>query len=147
MGLHVSILLKAKTDIGAVRGLETFLQLLSVDDQGYYFPGIKVEDQPRFSWHGLLIDACCHFMPVDVIKRNLDGMAAVKLNVLHWHLSEDQGFRVESWVYLKLHELGSDGFYYTQAQIKDVLAYAEERGIRVVPEFDVPGHATSWLVG
>ncbi|MDZ7290934.1 MAG: family 20 glycosylhydrolase [candidate division KSB1 bacterium] len=141
------ILLTVKTDLGALRGLETFLQLLAVDEQGYFFPAVTIDDAPRFPWRGLLIDACRHFMPVDVIKRNLDGMAAVKMNVLHWHLSEDQGFRVESKVWPKLHELGSDGFYYTQAQIREVIAYAAERGIRVIPEFDIPGHATSWLVG
>ncbi len=140
------IFLNAKTDLGALRGLETFLQLLAADEQGYYFPALKIEDAPRFPWRGLMIDASRHFMPVEVIKRNLDGMAAVKMNVFHWHLSEDQGFRVESKVFPKLHELGSDGFYYTQAQIKEVIAYAAERGIRVIPEFDVPGHATSWLV-
>ncbi|MDZ7268781.1 MAG: family 20 glycosylhydrolase [candidate division KSB1 bacterium] len=138
--------LHANTDIGGLRGLETLLQLLAADEQGYFFPAVKIVDRPRFPWRGLLIDACRHFMPVEVILRNLDGMAAVKLNVLHWHLSEDQGFRVESKVYPKLHELGSDGFYYTQAQIREVIAYAAERGIRVVPEFDVPGHSTSWLV-
>ncbi len=137
--------LNAKTDLGALRGLETFLQLLSVDEQGYYFPAVKIADGPRFPWRGLMIDASRHFMPVEVIKRNLDGMAAVKLNVLHWHLSDDQGFRVESKVWPKLHEIGSDGLYYTQAQIKEVIEYAAERGIRVVPEFDVPGHATSWV--
>ncbi len=140
------ILLTAKNDIGALRGLETFLQLLSADDQGYFFPALTITDSPRFPWRGLLIDACRHFMPIEVIQRNLDAMAAVKMNVLHWHLSEDQGFRVESKVFPKLHELGSDGFYYTQVQIKEIIAYAAERGIRVVPEFDVPGHATSWLV-
>jgi len=140
------IRLHAPTDIGALRGLETLLQLLAADENGYFFPAVTIADNPRFPWRGLLIDACRHFMPVEVILRNLDGMAAVKMNVLHWHLSEDQGFRVESKVYPKLHELGSDGFYYTQAQIKEVIAYAAERGIRVVPEFDVPGHATSWLV-
>ncbi len=140
------VILDAATDLGALRGLETLLQLLSVDGNGYFFPGVRIVDTPRFPWRGLLIDACRHFMPVEVVKRNLDAMAAVKLNVLHWHLSEDQGFRVESKVYPKLHELGSDGFYYAQAQIKDVVDYAEQRGIRVVPEFDVPGHATSWLV-
>ncbi|MCI0692978.1 family 20 glycosylhydrolase [candidate division KSB1 bacterium] len=139
------ILLAAKTDLGALRGLETFLQLLAVDEQGYYFPSVKIEDAPRFAWRGLMIDASRHFMPVDVVKRNLDAMAAVKLNVLHWHLSDDQGFRVESKAWPKLHELGSDGFYYTQAQIREVIAYAAERGIRVMPEFDVPGHATSWV--
>lgn len=141
--IHLTI----PTSLGALRGLETLLQLLSADENGYYFPGVEINDQPRFPWRGLLIDACRHFMPVEVIKRNLDGMAALKLNVLHWHLSEDQGFRVESKTFPKLHESGSDGFYYTQAQIKEIIAYAEERGIRVIPEFDVPGHATSWLVG
>jgi hexosaminidase len=140
------MLLNAQTDLGALRGLETFLQLLSADEQGYYFPSAKIEDAPRFPWRGLMIDASRHFMPVEVVKRNLDAMAVVKLNVLHWHLSDDQGFRVESKVWPKLHELGSDGFYYTQAQIREVIAYATERGIRVVPEFDVPGHATSWVV-
>ncbi len=142
-GLHLS----ADTDIGVVRGLETLLQLLAADEEGYYFPAVEIVDRPRFPWRGLLIDACRHFMPVEVIKRNLDGMAAVKLNVLHWHLTEDQGFRVECQTFPKLHQLGSDGLYYTQAQIREVIAYAAERGIRVVPEFDMPGHATSWFVG
>jgi hexosaminidase len=93
----------------------------------------------------LMIDAARHFMPVEVIKRNLDGMAAVKLNVFHWHLSDDQGFRVECKTFPKLYELGSDGDYYTQNQIKEVIKYADDRGIRVMPEFDLPGHATSWL--
>jgi hexosaminidase len=71
----------------------------------------------------------------------------VKLNVFHWHLSEDQGFRVESKRYPRLHTMGSDGLYYTQAQIREVVAYARDRGIRVVPEFDMPGHSTAWFVG
>ncbi|MCI0494829.1 family 20 glycosylhydrolase, partial [candidate division KSB1 bacterium] len=96
---------------------------------------------------GLMIDACRHFMPMDVIKRNLDGMAAVKMNVFHWHLTEDQGFRVECKTFPKLHELGSDGFYYTHEQIKEIIQYASDRGIRVLPEFDIPGHTTSWFVG
>jgi hexosaminidase len=140
------IVLTAETDIGAMRGLETFLQLLRVKEGVYVLSGVAIEDAPRFPWRGLLIDVCRHFIPVEVIKHNLDGMAAVKLNVLHWHLSEDQGFRVECHTFPKLHELGSDGLYYTQAQIREVIAYAGERGIRVVPEFDIPGHATSWLV-
>ena len=140
-------LLQAATVVGALRGLETFLQLLDGDRQGYFIPAVRIEDRPRFPWRGLMIDAGRHFQPVEVIKRNLDGMAAVKLNVLHWHLTEDQGFRVESKRYPKLHQMGSDGQYYTQEQIRDVVAYARERGIRVIPEFDMPGHATSWLVG
>lgn len=141
------ISINVPSDLGAIHAMETLLQLLSVDDNGYYFPAVKVKDKPRFPWRGLMIDACRHFMPVEMVKRNLDAMSAMKLNVLHWHLSEDQGFRVESKLFPKLHELGSDGFYYSQAQIKDIIKYADERGIRVYPEFDVPGHATSWFVG
>jgi len=140
-------LLSAPTVVGALRGLETLLQLLDADRNGYFFPGVQIEDQPRFPWRGLLIDVSRHFETVEVLKRNLDAMAAVKLNVFHWHLTEDQGFRVESKKFPKLHQLGSDGNYYTQDQIRDVIAYARDRGIRVMPEFDIPGHSTSWLVG
>jgi hexosaminidase len=139
--------LESPTSTGALRGLETLLQLVSGDRDGFYFPGVHVEDRPRFPWRGLLIDVGRHFEPVDVIKRELDGMAAVKLNVLHWHLSEDQGFRVESRKFPKLQELGSDGLFYTQEQIRDVIEYARMRAIRVVPEFDMPGHVMSWVVG
>ena len=82
-----------------------------------------------------------------MVKRNLDAMAAVKLNVFHWHLSDDQGFRVESKRFPKLQEMGSDGHFYTQDQVADVMEYARERGIRVVPEFDIPGHTQAWLAG
>jgi hexosaminidase len=126
--------------------METILQLAEADEKGYYLPAVTINDSPRFPWRGLLIDAGRHFMPLEVIKRNLDGMALVKMNVLHWHLTDDQGFRIESKTFPKLHQLGSDGQYYTQEQIKEIIQYADERGIRVVPEFDVPGHATSWFV-
>ena len=139
--------LVASTVVGAMRGLETFLQLVQGDREGYYLPGIRIHDQPRFAWRGLLIDIGRHYQPPEVLKRNLDAMAAVKLNVFHWHLTEDQGFRVESKKFPKLHLLGSDGLYYTQDQVREIIAYAAERGIRVMPEFDIPGHSTSWLVG
>ena len=141
------VVLRAPTEVGVIRGLETFLQLLSGDREGFFIPAVRITDRPRFRWRGLLIDVGRHFEPVEVIKRELDAMAAVKLNVLHWHLSEDQGFRVESRRYPKLHELGSDGQYYTQDELREVVEYARQRGIRVVPEFDMPGHVTSWVVG
>ncbi|NUM72491.1 MAG: family 20 glycosylhydrolase [Ignavibacteriaceae bacterium] len=141
------VTLTAKTDIGAMRGLETFLQLVSADKDGYYIPGVMIKDEPRFTWRGLMLDVCRHWMPLDVVIRNIDAMAMMKMNVLHLHLSEDQGFRVESKVYPKLHEMGSDGNYFTQDQIKYIVKYAAERGIRVYPEFDVPGHSVAWLVG
>jgi hexosaminidase len=139
--------LKAATVIGALRGLETLLQLVESDRDGHYIPCVKIEDKPRFRWRGLLLDSSRHFQPLEVIKRNLDGMAAVKLNVFHWHLTDDQGFRIESKKYPKLTGMGSDGLFYTQDQAREIIAYAAERGIRVVPEFDLPGHATSWVIG
>ncbi len=139
--------LKAPTVVAALRGLETFLQLVERDAVGSFLLLADISDKPRFPWRGLLIDVCRHWQPVEVIKRNLDAMAMVKLNVLHWHLSEDQGFRVESRKFAKLHEFGSDRLYYTQEQIRDVVSYARDRGIRVVPEFDMPGHSTSWFAG
>jgi hexosaminidase len=137
----------APTPVAALRGMETFLQLVSTDAQDFAAPAVRIQDRPRFAWRGLMIDSGRHWMPLDVIRRNLDGMAAVKLNVFHWHLSENQGFRVESKVFPKLHEMGSDGHYYTQEQVKEIIAYARDRGIRVYPEFDMPGHSTAWFVG
>src|SRR6266478_2409679 len=139
--------LNAPTTLGVMRGLQTFLQLVETTPAGFAVPAVNIDDKPRFPWRGLMIDAGRHFMPLDVIKRNLDGMAAVKLNVFHWHLSENQGFRVESKKFPKLHEMGSDGLYYTQGEVRDVIAYAGDRGIRVTPEFDMPGHSTAWFVG
>ena len=137
----------AATDLGVLHGMETLLQILAVDETGYYFPAGRIEDSPRFPWRGLLIDVCRHWQPVDVIKRNIDGMASVKMNVLHLHLTEDQGFRIESKKFPDLHLKGSNGDFFTQEQMKDLIQYANDRGIRVMPEFDMPGHATSWFVG
>jgi hexosaminidase len=139
--------LTAPTPLGTMHGLQTFLQLVDVSSDGFAAPAVTIQDKPRFPWRGLMIDSARHFIPLDVIRRNLDGMEAVKMNVFHWHLSENQGFRVESKKYPKLHELGSDGLYYTQGEIRNLILYARYRGIRVVPEFDVPGHSTAWFVG
>ena len=139
--------LSAPNPLGVLRGLETFRQLIATSSQGLEAPVADIQDHPRFPWRGLHLDVCRHWMPIEVVKRNLDGMAAVKLNVFHWHLSDDQGFRVESKRFPKLQQLGSDGLYYTQDQVREVIGYARDRGIRVVPEFDMPGHTTSWLVG
>jgi len=139
--------LHAATVVGALRGLQTFLQLLQTNPNGYFFPAVQIDDTPRFRWRGLMIDCGRHFEPIAVIKRTLDGMAAVKLNVFHWHLTEDQGFRIESKLYPRLTGMGSDGLFYTQDQAREIVAYARARGIRVVPEFDMPGHTRSWFVG
>jgi hexosaminidase len=139
--------LEAPTPLGILWGLETLLQLARVEGGVVTLPAVVIKDRPRFPWRGLLIDVCRRWQPMEVLKRTLDGMSSVKMNVLHWHLSEDQGFRVESKRFPKLHEMGSDGKYYTQEQVKEVIAYARDRGIRVMPEFDMPGHTTAWMVG
>ncbi|MTI38784.1 beta-N-acetylhexosaminidase [Fulvivirga lutimaris] len=138
--------LKAKTDLGAIRGLETLLQSIEVEEGNYYFKSLIINDNPRFAWRGLMLDVSRHYMPMDVIYRNLDAMAAVKLNVLHLHLSDDQGFRFQSKTFPKLTEVASDGLYYTHQELRDIISYADQRGIRVMPEIDVPGHATAMLV-
>jgi len=139
--------LTAPTTLGALRGLQTFLQLVEITPTGFAVPAVTIQDQPRFPWRGTMFDVSRHFIPLDVLKRNLDGMAAVKMNVMHWHLSDDQGFRAESKKFPKLTGDGSEGLYYTQDEIRDLIAYAHERGIRVVPEFDIPGHSRSWFLG
>ena len=137
----------ASNALGAMHGLQTFLQLVTISPDGFIAPSITIDDAPRFPWRGLMIDTGRHFQPMDVIKRNLDGMEAVKMNVFHWHLSEDQGFRAESKIFPLLTEKGSDGLFYTQSEMREIIAYARDRGIRVVPEFDMPCHTTSWFVG
>jgi len=139
--------LNAPNPLGVLRGLQTLLQLVQAGEHGWIVPAVSIDDRPRFAWRGLMIDVSRHFMPMDTILRNVDGMEAAKLNVLHLHLADDQGFRVESLRYPKLQQMGSDGLFYTQAQIASLIAYARDRGIRVVPEFDMPGHAASWFVG
>jgi hexosaminidase len=142
----LEVTLSAQTPIGVLRGLETLLQLVERTDSTISVPAVTIEDRPRYPWRGLMIDVSRHWMPKDVILRNLDAMAAVKLNVLHLHLTDDQGFRVESRLFPRLHLAASGGNYYTQADIRDIVTYAADRGIRVVPEFDLPAHTTSWLV-
>ncbi len=141
------ILLKAATETGIIYGLESLIQLAEERDGQWVLPALTLYDNPRYGWRGLMIDACRHWIPKDVILRNLDAMATVKMNVFHWHLTEHQGFRVESKRFPKLHEMGSNGDFYTQEEIREVLEYAADRGIRVVPEFDIPGHTASWFVG
>ena len=137
----------APTTLGAMHALQTFLQLVQPSDTGFAVPAVVIHDQPRFAWRGLMLDVSRHYQPISAVKRTVDDMEGLKLNVLHLHLSDDQGFRVESNKFPKLQEDGSDGNYYTQADIRDLVEYAADRGIRVVPEFDMPGHSISWFVG
>jgi hexosaminidase len=139
--------LTAPNPIGVLRGLQTFLQLVRITPRGFSVPVVTIDDKPRFPWRGLLIDSGHRFVPVPALKRNLDGMEAVKLNVFHWRFADNQGFHIESKKFPLLQEKGSGGFYYSQDEVRKIIAYARDRGIRVVPEFDMPCHTTSWFLG
>jgi hexosaminidase len=139
--------LTAANPIAVLRGLQTFLQLVRITPRGFSVPVVSIDDEPRFPWRGLLIDSGHRFVPIPAVKRNLDGMEAVKLNVFHWRFADNQGFHVESKTFPLLQEKGSGGFYYSQDEVREIIAYARDRGIRVVPEFDMPCHTTSWFLG
>ncbi|KZN57583.1 hypothetical protein N473_06770 [Pseudoalteromonas luteoviolacea CPMOR-1] len=109
-------------------------------------PAMIIDDKPRFAWRGLMIDSARHFIPINIIKRQIDGMVSAKLNVLHWHLTDDQGWRFASVNYPKLQQLASDGLYYSKTEMLEIVAYAAIRGIRVIPEIDLPGHASALAV-
>lgn len=146
--LHITaekIELIAPQWLGVERGMETLLQLVGTAPE-IKLPLVAINDYPRFKWRGLLLDTSRHFFSVETIKRQIDAMAAAKYNIFHWHLTDDQGWRLESKAYPKLHKLASDGEYYTRKQIRDVVAYALERGIQVLPEIDMPGHASAIAV-
>ena len=136
--------LQAQGLAGILHGLETLLQLTA---PGQGIARGHIEDAPRFPWRGLLLDPSRHFLSVESVKRCIRGMAACKLNVLHLHLTDDQGFRVECRPLPGLHEKGSGGRFYRYDDISELVEFAALRGIRIVPEFDMPGHATSWLAG
>ncbi len=147
----------ARDERGLFYGAVTLWQLLGADGR---LPAVEIEDAPRFAWRGLMLDSARHFQSVDEIKRVLDALALHKLNTFHWHLTDDQGWRIEIKKYPKLTEIGGcripagDGGidpatrkprpycgFYTQDQIRDMVRYAAERHIAIVPEINVPGHA------
>ena len=148
---------------GLFYGAMTLLQLATVDGDGTaWLPAVRIEDAPRFSWRGFMMDPARHFWTVDQVKQVIDAMALHKLNVLHWHLTDDQGWRVEIRKYPKLTEVGGcripagDGGidprtgkprpycgWYTQDEVREIVAYAATRHITVVPEINQPGHATA----
>ena len=150
------VLIKSSSKKGLVHGVYSFIQLLpkssNINDSKLVTQTIK--DFPKFKWRGMLLDCCRHFMDVDFVKRYIDLLAYHKMNVLHWHITEDQGWRIEIKRYPKLTEIGawrkekdgsSYGGYYTQEQIKDVVNYASLRGITIVPEIELPGHSLAAL--
>ena len=143
--------LSAHSDLGLLHGLTTLAQYIGTasgesKDGHPLLPAVEIVDYPRFRWRGLMLDSVRHFFSVETIKRQLDGMAAAKLNVFHWHLTDDQGWRLQSKAYPRLHETAPDGKFYTWEQVRDLIAYAAARGIVVVPEIDMPGHASAIAV-
>lgn len=137
------IVLESSRPYGAIRGIETILQLVQTDANGYSVPAISIVDEPRFRWRGVSYDTSRHFIEMEVILRQLDAMASAKMNVFHWHIWDDQGIRIQLDNYTKLWEKTTDGNYYTKDQIRYVVEYARKLGIRVVPEISLPGHASA----
>lgn len=137
------IILESNRPYGVIRGAETLLQLIKTTKDGYFVPQIEIEDEPRFPWRGASFDSSRHFISIDTIKRQLDGFASAKMNVFHWHLWDDQGIRIQIESYPKLWQDTADGDVYSKEDIRGVVEYARLRGIRVIPEISLPGHASA----
>src|SRR5262249_1035737 len=139
------IVLTADGPAGVLRGLATLRQSITNLPAGFAIPEMVIADAPRFVWRGVLIDFVRHFLSLAPPRRQIDAMELVKLNVLHLPLSDNEGFRVESRLYPKLCGVSSQGQFYSEPEIKELVSYAADRGVRVVPEFDVPGHSLAIL--
>jgi len=135
--------IRADGPAGALHGLATLRQLVA--SGAGRIPFLHIADAPRFPWRGVMIDTSRHFMSVATVKRQIDAMERVKLDVLHLHLSDNEGFRIESKRFPKLTQVASHGQFYTQAEIRELVAYAAVRGVRIVPEIDVPAHTGAIL--
>lgn len=147
------VTIDAATRQGALNATQTLRQLATKDSTGTrHWPCVRIQDAPAFAWRGTMLDVSRHFYPVDFLKRYIDVLASLKMNIFHWHLTDDQGWRVEVKKYPRLTEVGAwrteadgsrYGGFYTQQEVKEVVAYAEARGITVVPEIEFPGHCTA----
>ncbi len=140
-----SIDIACSNHVGLTHALNTLSQLLFLHKGDASLPIANIKDEPRFQYRGLMIDVSRHWIPKEVLLENIRYMSAAKLNVLHLHLSDDQSFRVESKKFPDLTSKGSDGNYYSQEDMKEIVTLAQSLGIRVIPEFDMPGHVSSIL--
>ena len=163
--LSNQVKIEAKDASGVFRGITTFIQMYAHSQQGNRkIPASRIHDYPKFSWRGMHLDVCRHFFGVEFIKKYIDLLALYKMNVFHWHLTDDQGWRIEIKKYPELTRVGSwrsgtmvgpyskqqydsirYGGFYTQEEIKEIVAYAAQRHITVVPEIEMPGHAMAAL--
>lgn len=148
----------ASSHQGLFYGMQSFLQLLPaeiesagiVENIGWKAPAVNIIDSPRFAYRGIHMDPCRHFMTVEEVKKQIDVLSMFKINTIHWHLTDDQGWRIEIKKYPRLAEVGGrriegEGveygpFYYTQEEIKDIVSYAAEHFITIIPELEIPGH-------
>jgi len=154
------IQINANSKVGLFRGFTTLRQMIPNSCEyggcvnGFFLPEVLVLDSPEFEHRGLLLDCCRHFMEVEFIKKMIDNLALHKMNVLHWHLTEDQGWRIEIDAYPKLTEVGAwrteidgskHGGYYSKDEIRDIIQYAQKRHVEVIPEIELPGHSQAAL--
>ncbi|OEF05085.1 family 20 glycosylhydrolase [Vibrio genomosp. F10] len=137
------ITLSSESPYGAMRGIETVLQLVEATSTGYHIPAVTIVDEPRFQWRGVSYDTSRHFIEFDVLIRQLDAMASAKMNVFHWHFWDDQGIRIQTDSWTRLWSESSDGNYYTKDQVRYLVEYARNLGIRVIPEVSLPGHSSA----
>lgn len=149
-----SAVLKANTTTGLFYGIQTVKQLVKLDSttQRYYIPGCTITDHPQYSYRGMHLDVCRHFFSKELVKQYIDTLSKYRINYFHWHLTDDQGWRIEIKKYPKLTEVGAwrtetdgskYGGYYTQADIKEIVQYATERHVTIIPEIEMPGHSSA----
>ncbi len=148
------MVISGQTDEGAFRGTQTLLQLVPMAQGKFNFPALEIIDSPKFAHRGMLLDCVRHFWSVDVVKKYIDLLAFYKMNVLHWHLTDDQGWRIEIDAYPELTKIGAwrteadgsrYGGFYSKEDIEEIVSYAKERFITVIPEVEMPGHSLAAL--
>ncbi|HEV2540137.1 MAG TPA: family 20 glycosylhydrolase [Frateuria sp.] len=147
------VVIAASGDRGLFWGAQTLVQLLPSGHRAKVsIPAMRIDDAPRYAWRGVMLDAARHFIPVPLVKQQIDLLSRYKLNVLHWHLTDDQGWRIEIRKYPRLTSVGAwrteldgsrSGGFYTQQDVRDVVEYARRRNVMIVPEIEMPGHASA----